>query len=57
MHGKAAADVAGNAAQGRVFQGEGFDVDLQARGCDFLNEGGYRWRGRLQGLGRTPRRT
>ena len=55
MYGKAAAHVAGNAAQGRVFQGEGFDVGLQTLGCDFLDEGGYRWRGRLQGLGRTAR--
>ena len=34
MHGKAAAAVAGDAAQRRVFQREGFDVGLQALGCD-----------------------
>ena len=57
MHGKTAADVTGDAAQRRVFQREGFDVGLQALGCDFLDEGGYSRRGRLQGLGRVPRRT
>ena len=52
MYGKAAADVAGDAAQRRIFQREGFDVGLQALGCNSLDEGRHRWRGRLQGLGR-----